>query len=289
MSNDLQNRLYNFEVSPPPGTWNKIVTELDESHLSNQFPTSLYNLEVDPPGAAWNKVKASLSDDEVSPARIRRIAPVWRYAAAAAVIAAVVFGSTRFFAGTSEDNPLVTQTSDPSTKQAPVTTPPVENPVTVPTITSDPIDEARNDAALEASKHTYASLDASERQNIKRVSEEHFLSLADPISAAGDINPGNTYRDAKCTYINAPSFAFNDDHSPIDMANRYVMMMTPEGHFVRISKKLGPLVCCVSGEEEDEDCNNQLKKWREKIANPSVSATSGNFLELLNLIHTFKE
>ncbi len=289
MNNDLQKKLYEYEVTPPAGTWDKIASALDDSHLSDQFPTTLYNLEANPPATAWEGIKNVLHDVVETPSRVRRIAPFWRYAAAAAVIAALALGSFKIFSGDAAGNLVTADETQPV--QTPATSAP-ESKEDVASATNQPADaadEARNDAALEASKHLYASLDAGEKQRIKRVSEEHFLAVANPISTAAGLNPGNTYREPECAYVSTPSFAFNDDNSPIDMANRYITLMTPDGRIVRISKKLGPLVCCVSGEEEDEDCNNQLKKWREKLASPNAGTSSGNFLELLNLIHNFKE
>src|SRR4029077_4860239 len=59
-----------------------------------------------------------------------------------------------------------------------------------------------------------------------------------------------------------PIYAYNE-HEPAILADRYVMLLTPNG-VVRMSKKLGGLVCCVSGQEQDQDCKYQLKKWQEK-------------------------
>ena len=39
MSNELQHRLYHYEVAPPDATWDKIVSELDDSHLSSRILT----------------------------------------------------------------------------------------------------------------------------------------------------------------------------------------------------------------------------------------------------------
>ncbi|HEX7847663.1 MAG TPA: anti-sigma factor domain-containing protein, partial [Chitinophagaceae bacterium] len=204
-----------------------------------------------------------------------------------AIITGIAFGSFRLLSGTSTKEEIAKETTIPATTQP--SSPNNEAIVSTPVEQPDPEQEARNDAALEESKQLFASLDLSDKRRISSLSEEHLLAMADPISAAANINPDNTYRDPQCTYVNSPSFALNEDNSPIDMANRYVMLMTPDGHFIRISKKLGPLVCCVSGEEADEDCNNQMKKWREKLASPSAGTSSGNFLELLHLIHNFKE
>ena len=50
-----------------------------------------------------------------------------------------------------------------------------------------------------------------------------------------------------------------------NLASRYITLMTPEGNIIRMSKKLTDMVCCVSGEDENEECKDQMKKWREKI------------------------
>ncbi len=79
-----------------------------------------------------------------------------------------------------------------------------------------------------------------------------------------------------------PVYAYNE-LSPTNIADRYVMLMTPNG-IVRMSKKLGNLVCCVSGQEQDEDCKDQLKKWQEKIACSPVAPSPGNFMDILSLV-----
>jgi hypothetical protein len=67
------------------------------------------------------------------------------------------------------------------------------------------------------------------------------------------------------------------------------MLMTPNGQIIRISKKLGDLVCCVSGEDQDQECQDQLKKWRQKIANAPVAPSPGNFMDILSLLQSIKE
>ncbi len=42
-----------------------------------------------------------------------------------------------------------------------------------------------------------------------------------------------------------------------------------------MSKKLGNIVCCVAGEEQDDECKDQLKKWQEKIAASPVAPRTG--------------
>jgi hypothetical protein len=58
---------------------------------------------------------------------------------------------------------------------------------------------------------------------------------------------------------------------------------------VRISKKLSDLFCCVSGEEQDENCTNQLKQWREKIAASPFNPSPDNFMDILDLINSLQD
>ena len=74
-----------------------------------------------------------------------------------------------------------------------------------------------------------------------------------------------------------------------DIADRYIMLMTPDGNIIRMSKKLGNIVCCVSGQEQDKGCADQMKKWREKLASPGANHSSGNVLDILNLINSMKD
>ena len=79
-----------------------------------------------------------------------------------------------------------------------------------------------------------------------------------------------------------PVYAFNE-HTP-NLADRYIMYMTPEGGIVRMSKKWGDLVCCVSGQDQDENCKDQIKKWQEKLACAPVA--NGNFMDIFSLVNT---
>jgi hypothetical protein len=79
-----------------------------------------------------------------------------------------------------------------------------------------------------------------------------------------------------------------EDHVPT-IAERYVMLMTPDGNIIRMSKKWSELVCCVAGEDQDKDCKDQIKKWQEKIATSSLAPSPGNFMDILNLVNSLNE
>ncbi len=302
MSSGLQHKMYNFELPPPAGVWEKIAVELDESELSNKFPSTLHNIqitppvhvwqgiavaldepafvndyaaklggiEIAPPAAAWNKIKTSL--DAALPEQ-RKIVPFLRYAAAAVVIGFLAWGGISLFDNKKSSDNTLTKSQ---------TTIPVENTLNNTAIFTDEdiavtdvaasMEEARNDAALEASKKTFAKLDATvTRSKIKNAA--NFFFVADEYEPTGtrglDIEPEET-----------PS---------MDVSNRYIMLMTPDGNIIRMSKKLKELVCCVSGELQDKDCVDQMKKWRDILGNPSINHSSNSFIDILSLMDCMQD
>jgi hypothetical protein len=317
MSSGQENKMYNFEVPPPVGLWEKIAAELDESAISQQFPSRLYssmaippphiwnsiannldesifvndyadklaNIEITPPATVWNKIKTSLNTghEAITPVR-RSISPFIKYAAAAAILGFIAWGGIKLF--NSDTRNSVVLNEKPKNGVNAETVSPITNEITADenTETSEIAllkEEIRNDAALEASKKTFAKLDVAVTQSkIKKAADFFF------VSDDYDYTPSGTPRgfDVNTTAI-LPDPAVNNTNK----ANRYIVLMTPDGNIIRMSKKFRDIVCCISGEEIDKDCTDQLKKWREKIANPSNTHSSGNFMEILSLLDAMQE
>ena len=309
MSSGLENKMYDYEVAPPTGVWEKIAAELDESELEHQFPSTLHNLEVAPPAyawqniastldesalvndyarklgsisvvppvAAWNKIKTSLEAAyEAAAPQYRRSSPFLKYAAAAAIIGFLAWGSIEFFNNKKGDTTVAKQGTLQTKENAEMlsssqTLSAADENIGLTNVAAS-IEEARNDAALEQSKKTYAKLDvAVTRSKIKNAA--NFFFVADEYEPTGtrglDIEP-----------IEPPS---------INLSNRYIMLMTPDGNIIRMSKKFSNLVCCVSGDEQDKDCIDQMKKWREKIGSPSSTHSPGNVMDILSLLNSMQD
>ena len=309
MSSGLENKMYDYEVSPPTGVWEKIAAELDESELEHQFPSTLHNLEVAPPAtawqniaatldesalvndyagrlagisvvppvAAWNKIKTSLEAEyEAAAPKYRRFSPFLKYAAAAAIIGFLAWGSIEFFNNKNGDTTVAKQGTFQTKENAEMlsssqTLSAADENIGLTNVAAS-IEEARNDAALEQSKKTYAKLDiAVTRSKIKNAA--NFFFVADEYEPTGtrglDIEP-----------IEPPS---------INLSNRYIMLMTPDGNIIRMSKKFTDMVCCVSGEDEDAACRDQIKKWREKIICSPACHTAGSFMNMLDLVEALED
>jgi hypothetical protein len=96
----------------------------------------------------------------------------------------------------------------------------------------------------------------------------------------------SVYRSSDVTDESDLIYAYNDNSAKI--ADRYVMLMTPNG-IIRMSKKLGDIICCVAGEEQNEDCRDQVRKWQEKLAASPVAPAPGNFMDILSLVSALNE
>jgi hypothetical protein len=254
----LKNKLYNYEQAPPAKAWDKIAAALDESHLSDEFPSKLYNTEVIPPAMAWDRIAGSL-DAEEGPKVVhmaKRGFSFFRYAAAAVVIGLIAFGAFKWSASkdTSATGELAVLPKEHQSLNAP-TTSPIEN--TAGTERENAVPDAN------ISHATASEIKTTRARKVKEnyISEENIA----PTSAI---------------------YAYNE-HTP-NLADRYVMLMTSNG-IVRMSKKLGNIVCCVAGEEQDEDCKDQIKKWQEKLACSTVAPAPGNFMDILSLLSTLNE
>jgi hypothetical protein len=256
----LKDKLYDYEQAPPPTAWDKIAAALDESHIPDKFPSTLYNAVATPPHDAWEKITSALEPAEAAPVAINRKLSFVRYVAAAAVIGLVAFG---IFKLTRSNN------NKTGTEIAITPTNPVKHADTgsgtrrIPSESAMP-PETRN-----------VEDDNNEINNEPNVSTE--------IVKARSVKKSKTsYAGSNGTDALEASYAYNE-HTP-NLADRYIMYMTPEGGIVRMSKKWGNLVCCVSGQEQDPDCKDQLKKWQEKLA--CAPTANGNFMDILSLVNT---
>lgn len=257
----LQNKLYNYEQSPPENTWGKIAAALDESNLADEFPSTLYNAEAIPDASAWEKIVSALdAEHPVVIAMPRKSFPLFRYAAAAAVIGIITFSIIKWTGANNNQS---------SAKDLVITKDPApENKGPVLTNENNLAGNAPKESInSEESNKNIANVDQVKATRIKK--SRNNYSIADNIDAA------------------QPIYAYNE-HTP-NLADRYIMLMTPNGNIIRMSKKWGDLVCCVSGEEQDDDCKDQLKKWQEKIAASTIAPSPGNFMDILSLVSSLSD
>ena len=249
----LRDKLYQYEATPPASSWDKIAAALDESHLDSQFPARLHQLEADPPAAAWNRIKEALEEsnaDETAPVipMRRRFVPYFRYAAAIIVIGVLGWWGAGYI-----------NDSD-------------EGAVQLPSAAAATIDSGR--------------VPMQETPATDLVDDQKLLAATVPATKPVRTSKNYTSKptSAAASRTEAGESDLNFAGNTTSIADRYIMLMTPDGNFIRMSKKWSNMICCVSGEEQDADCKDQLKKWQEKLAASPHAASSGNFMDILSLV-----
>jgi hypothetical protein len=254
LTDKFPSKLYNTEVAPPAVVWDNIAATLDESHITDKFPSKLYNAEAAPPAGVWNKIASSLEAEHTAVVPMGRNFSFLRYAAAAVFIGLVAFGVIKWANGNKDKSGegLAGTTDSTRYKKTPIE--PERAPINNETVDvgTDPTNEI-------------VAVDQPKTSPGKRAKNNY--SITDNLDAT------------------QPIYAYND-HTP-NLAERYIMLMTPDGGIIRMSKKWGDLVCCVSGQEQDPDCKDQIKKWQEKLACSPV-ATS-NFMDIFSLVSTLND
>ncbi len=267
--NEFPVLLYDIEVNPPEHTWEKIMTRLDESPVKNEYQLRLHNMEMVPPEPVWEKV-ASLLDSKNVFAQTPgwKIRPFLRYAAAAIFLGAVAFGISKITED-KERPPTVFSTNinnDSSVSENNKTDNSLETQI--------PEVNSRQEYSSTASRNrpVYASITRPEKRILRAIQSSMVTNMNEIV---GD----NDFSQSLYAY---------EDHIP-NIADRYVMLMTPDGNIIRMSKKWSDLLCCVSGIEQDADCKNQLKEWQEKIATSTLAPSPGNFMDILGLVNSLNE
>lgn len=252
LDDEFPSKLYNTEVVPPANVWDNITTTLDESAVTEKYPSKLYNAEVTPPAGVWNKIAGALGPEQATVVQMTKKFSFFRYAAAAVLIGLVAFGVIKWAnSGNSNSNDSIADKNNGTPHNERTDTPVDPNKeATVKTSSDESADEVAADREIKTSP-------------AKKIKSNY--SIPDNLDATQEI------------------YAVNEQHRA-NLADKYFMLMTPDGSIVRMSKKWSNLVCCVSGQEQDPDCKDQLKKWQQKLATSPV-ATS-NFMDILNLVNT---
>lgn len=277
MMERLQNKMYDYEVTPPANVWERIAEALDESEMTHEFPSKLYGIEINPPVGAWNKIRTSLDSENTAASKTKKVSLFIRYAAAAVVIGLIVFGSIRFINSRGENKNIGQQENKSPEMSTSLAS--ANKKTTLPNKKVIDSEEKRNDVALEASKQTFARLDLPSKSKIKIASAFSFANSSD------DDEPNYNQQHYAAKIHEGLSQPGTTNY----LSSRYITLLTPDGNLIRMSKKLIDLACCVSGEEQDAACKNQLQQWREKIACAPVNASPANFMDIFDLVSSLQD
>ena len=292
MSNEFQERLYNYEFNPPATVWDKIILALDQPPATEEFPPKLYNLQIPPPPGVWQKISSALTkNNEVKhPVPfINRIRTYYRYAAAAVLVGFITFLisfliNKQNIANVAKEQIIpVKQNSispqknnDQNNKQKQETT-------VLTTQVPEPNKKRLIAASFSNPGKSLAQLLQNKMINIP-------VAYSSPATLQTNYSADNLENDTEYLDYSPPAITY--DPSKISQINNYILLLRPDGNIIRVSKKFADMIGCMytpSLNSSDENCREQIKTWRKKMAKSLVTPSQDNFMDILTLIKSLQE
>src|SRR5688572_24183520 len=95
MPGSFKNKLFNHEVLPPASVWEKIAGRLDAEFYpaDHRLSSRMEKMEVAPPPGSFERILSELPQ----PAPVRTLKPAYRRIAVAAAVAAAIALTTTYF------------------------------------------------------------------------------------------------------------------------------------------------------------------------------------------------
>ncbi len=268
-------KLYEAEVNPPNDTWNKIASVL-EAGVKDEYPSKLYNLEVAPPPGTWQKISAAIEEEKTLPqiSSKRRVIPFVKYAVAACFIGAIAFGAFKLVSRKPIDRAVADKTVTPQS-----VSPTTIQPNTTKNSSVQPVPVLSNNLPKQGTVLVKANV-ASRKKSLAQ--QTGYMTLLADASTTGVTNSSAlNFQQASLRVGQVPG-----NCAAISEEDRYLNFMNPDGYVIRISKKMAEALKCYYPTQSMQDnlCDEQIKKWRDKIAQSPASSSPDNFMDVLNII-----
>jgi hypothetical protein len=284
MSEQLKNKLQQFESTPPKGLWDRIATELDENTLYKNTSERLLNYEATPPAGIFDKVITSLERDlPQKEAPVRKINTTFRWSVAAAALIALSTLAILFFNNNKKEQSLATTTKSnnlPSIPHQHIT----NNP---------PIVEADNDADDADSKPIkHLALN-------KLLRSVHTSALQEKNTETADVDFVSSKPTVQITSSNIKS-SLSELASKFVLNGNYITVLGSNGELRKISLKIfnamhGHTYTMASNSDEQNTIientvmEKKFSEWRTKVVQAGYAPNAFNGMDILNLKDLIKE
>ena len=269
----IQQKINSVEEIVPASAWEQIEQQLNIEQNDAYIAATLQSTEVAPPATAWSFIEQSLEESGAKVISINRNSTkrFYRMAAAAAVVGILAWGGYRL---------LNNNSAEPSAPIASVqesATPNVVIPV-----------PAQQDSVTEEVQQDVTSTRVQIKERIKQ-----NLKLNDAVAYIE--TPDHSLEN----YVPYQGIHHQKQLAPQETngfsESEYYLLLNDDGELVRVSKKITDLKCvAVSGSttataQELKDCNDQLKRWREKMAMAAAFSASAGDIDLNQLSNSITD
>lgn len=291
MDERLRNKLNQYEVAPPPGNWDAILTRLeDEPGIADiKLSERLFNLEVDPPSIVWENISVQL-DEESRETPVVPMFPWKRVAVAASLIGIAGLALFLFFSNSSRVVPAGPATVSTTT------------PVIVPdqVIPDESKEETSPAPVILADNNPAPPKRQPLRSRISKTVSSRSAAVVESSTAPEPVyqqlTPSEPIESADLTMpiaVSAPPITdasgklISDNTLLFANGSRYIIVTSPNGEQTRISSKFFELLdklYSTSSSPANTEWKNRFEEWRNKFLeeNGFVPA-AGNYMDLLEL------
>lgn len=293
MPEQLKNKLFNYEVPPPPGAWKEVATELVNTNEFLPLSRKMYDFEVTPPAAAWKSIASLLDnhDETINETPVKSIPRrVNHIMAAAAIFGILLMGSLYILYNNSSRR----QMSDVQKNLKNLTNGDQKNKQTEPIAPSPNTNLPKLDYKQNPAVASLAS-DFITRKEKKNYSRGNNKSLRNTIVNIAHSLIEPTITIAAKPIRNEKGDIIQDMRLVNVTENKYISVTGPNGQQTKISAKFMNLLLYLNGDSDIEEFDGYFDKnflesliwksrfedWRKKIIETTFSPSSTNFMDIL--------
>ena len=278
MSEEIRNKMYDFSMDPPAGTWGNIASMLEVMEEDQRVSEKINSLSVIPPASAWENIQNQLEAPILTIQR-GRSSFFLRRMAVAAVLTGLIALSV-IFISKNKPSPGIATTEKNNANTTGIPT--GENGVASAGIAS-PGQEQINTGQTDGSSISATSASSPVKK---------YLS-GDRLKTSELASSNRSGAEEKLHQVSLSQSEDPALYAAVDNTDRYYNLMDENGNIVRVSKKLVSLDCVLKNgllvpiDEKDKnnnsDCQEKVKEWY-KLMNQSPAINSP--LDLLDIIST---
>jgi hypothetical protein len=264
----IQKKITSIEETVPAFNWEQIELALNLDQQDQAIAAALHLQETPVPPAAWNNIERML---DAQPGKLvpfkRTSTAFYRLAAAAAITGILAWGGYRLI-GTDSNAETISLASIETTVQP-------ERIIPASPVQPDTTEPDEQSTAIP----TRTQIKAKIKQNLDLNDAVAFAETPD--HSLENHVPYKGIHHQKQVTLSQETSGFSE--------SQYYMLLNENGELVRVSKKITDLKCmAVSGAvtatmQELKDCNDQIKRWREKMAMAAALSASGGDIDLNQL------
>jgi|GEM_PF-4501504 len=255
MNNEVRNKMHDFEINPPAGSWEKILHSMEVLEEDLRIAGKMNAIDILPPADTWSKISNTLSaSEEKGTLRGGKIIILKRFAVAAVLIGIIAVSAIWII------NKSATETTASSTSQTESAG--KETTGRMPSANTDTVNPVveKNDSKNHSfiANVTTTSVSKKRKQNI-------------------DLLPARSNRSQPEEKLHSSSLALVTDMQANTSApedDRYYNLLDENGNIVRVSRKLASMQCVIknvsdipfANTPEEIKCLAKINEWRNKMA-----------------------